>query len=68
MRLKFEESCLKQEDKVPFTPKNAVNLFIVCELDRWYRELNTDFTLKDCFFRAVKITNPDKYVYTDYDI
>ena len=48
-----------------------VNLFIVYELDTWSRNLNTDFTLKDCFFRAVKLTknaDPDKYKYTGYGI
>ena len=34
MRLKFKGSCLKQEDKVPFTLNNVVNLFIAYELDR----------------------------------
>ena len=63
IRLKFKESWLKQEDKAPFTPNNLVNLFIVYELDRWPRNLNTDFALKDCLFGAVKLTknaDPDK--------
>ena len=50
IRLKFKGSCLKQEDKSPFTPKNVVNLFNVYELDTWSGDLNTDFTLKSCFF------------------
>ena len=29
IRLKSKGSCLKQEDKTPFTPKNVVNLFTV---------------------------------------
>ena len=29
LRLRFEGSCLKQEDTTPFTPKDIVNLFIV---------------------------------------
>ena len=48
-----------------------VNLFIVYELDTWSRDLNTDLTLKDCMFGAVKKTkkaDPDKYVYTGYGI
>ena len=45
LRLKFKETCLKQEDKAPLTPKNVVNLFIVFELDIWSRDLNTDLTL-----------------------
>ena len=32
-RIRFKGSCLKQEDKAPFTPKNVVNIFIVYELD-----------------------------------
>ena len=32
-KLKFKRSCLKQEDKIDFTPKHLVNLFIVYELD-----------------------------------
>ena len=41
---KFKGSCLKQEDQAAFTAKNVVNFFIVCELDSWLRDLNTDFT------------------------
>ena len=37
MRVRFKGSCLKQ-DKVPFTPRNVVNLFIVYELDAWSRD------------------------------
>ena len=51
VRLKFKGSCLKQGDK-----ENVVNLFIVYELDTWSRDLNTEFTLKDCLFGAVKLT------------
>ena len=71
IRLKFERNWLKQEDKAPFTPNNAVNLFIVYELDRWSRGINTYFTLEDCLFGAFKITKNadlDKYVYTSYGI
>ena len=48
-----------------------VNLFIVYKLDTWSRNLNTDFTLVDCLFRAVKLTknaNTDKYNYSDYSM
>ena len=47
IKLKIKRSCLKQEDKAAFTPKNVVNLFIVYELDIWSPDLNTEFTLKD---------------------
>ena len=33
-----------------------VNSFVVYELDMWPQDLNTDFTLKDCLFKAVKLT------------
>ena len=36
IRLKFTGSCLKQENKAPFTPKNVLNLFIAYELDIVY--------------------------------
>ena len=71
IRLKFKGSCFRQAVKAPFTPNNVVNLFIVYELDRWSRDLNTDFTLKECLFGAVKLTkndDPDKYKYSGYDI
>ena len=71
IRLKFDESCLKQEDKAHFTPKNVVNLFIAYKLGRWSWDLNTYFTLKDCLFGAVKLTknaDPDKYKYSGYGI
>ena len=41
------------------------------ELDRWSRDTNTDFTLKDCLFGVAKLTknaDPDKYKYIDYAI
>ena len=71
IRLKFKRSCLKQEDKAPFTPKNVVHLFIVYEVDTCSRDLNTDFNLKDCLFGSVKlpkIDDPDKYKYSSFAI
>ena len=35
LRLRFEGSCLKQEDKAPFTLNHVVNSFIVYEFDTW---------------------------------
>ena len=35
IRLRFTGSCLKQEDKPPYTLKNVVNLFIVYEINLW---------------------------------
>ena len=48
-----------------------VNLFIVYELDTWSRDLNTESTLKDCLFRAVKLTknaDTDRCKYSSYGI
>ena len=70
-KIKFKGSCLKQEDKAVFTQKNVVNLFTAYELDTWSRDLNTDFTLKDCLFGAVKLTknaDVDKYKYSSYGV
>ena len=67
--LTFKEICLKQENAVPFTPNNVVNLFIAHELNRWSQDLNTDFTLKLCLFAVAKLTknaDPDKYKYSGY--
>ena len=71
LRLEFKGSCLKQEDKAPFTLNNVVNLFIVDELSRWSKDLNAEFSLKECLFGNVKITknfDPDKYSYSAYGI
>ena len=50
---------------------DAVNLFICYELDRWSRDLCTDFSLGNCLFGSAKLTknaDPDKYKYSSYDI
>ena len=49
IRKEFKGRCLKQQ-KVAFTPKNVVNLFIVYESDRWSKDSDANFTLKDCLF------------------
>ena len=70
IRVKFKGSCLKQ-DKVTITTRNAITLLIVYELDSWSQDLNADFTLKSCLFRAVKFTKNtdlDKYSYSGYGI
>ena len=48
IKLKFEGSYLKQEDKAPFTSNNVVNLFIVYELDTWSWDLSTDLCVWIC--------------------
>ena len=53
------------------TPRNSVKLFITYELDAWLRDLNTDVTLGNCLFGAVKLTinaDEDKYSYSEYGI
>ena len=64
--VRFTGSCLKQ-DKIKFNPRNVVNVIIVYEIDRQLQDLNTEFTLKDCLFGAVKSienADPDKYSYS----
>ena len=66
VNLKFKGSCLKQEDKVAFTPKNVVNFFIVYELDSRPEDLDSDFTQKNCLFRGGKLPkNPDLDKHSD---
>ena len=49
--------------------KSVVNLYISYKLDKWSKDLDTDFTLGSCLFGAVKLskdTDPDKYEYSGY--
>ena len=53
------------------SPRNELNLFIVYELDASSRDLDSDFTPKECFSRAVKLAkkaDPDKYFNSGYGI
>ena len=36
--------------------KKVINLYISYILNPWLRNLNTDFTLKNCLFGSVKLT------------
>ena len=50
-----------------FVHGNVVNSYISYGSDTWSRDLNTDFTLGNCLFGAVKLTktnDPDKYVHS----
>ena len=50
---------------------DALNLYICYELDRWSKDLDTDFTLANWLFGSVKLTknaDPDKYKYSGYGI
>ena len=52
-------------------PKKTINLYISYILNPWLRNLNTDFTLKNCLLGYVKLTknaDPDKYKYSGYGI
>ena len=69
--LRFEGSCLKQEDTTPFAPSNVASLLIAYELDSWPSNLRTDFTLGGCIFGCVRLSknaDPDKYSYSGYGI
>ena len=62
-KVELKGICLKQES-VSLLHKNIVNVYISSKLDTCSRDLNTDFTLGNCLFGAVKLTknaDPDKY-------
>ena len=57
-------------NKLNVAPRNVINLIIVYELDRWSQDLSADFTLRDCFFRAVELKKnavPYKNLYSGYE-
>ena len=69
--LLFMESCLKPKKPATYTPNKGVNFFIVYELDWLSRDLDSDFTFKNCLFGGVKLAknaNPNKYSYSGYGI
>ena len=50
---------------------NATNLYICYELDRWSRDIDTDFTLGNCLFESVKMTKNadlDEHKYNGYSV
>ena len=54
-----------------FYPSKLTNLYISYTLDPWSRDLNTDFTLGNCLFGSVNLTNntdQDIYKYSSYGI
>ena len=68
IRVKFTGSCLKQSNKISYTHKTIVNIYIVCELGASNAHVN-DPTLKNNLFSAVtltKNTNINKYGYSCY--
>ena len=67
-RVYFKGSCLKQ-DKITYTYGKIVKIYIVYKLISNYN--NFDFTLENCLFGAIKLTENadiDKYKYSEYGI
>ena len=70
IRVKFTVSCLKQSNKISYTHKTIVNIYIVYELVASSSHVN-DPTLKNCLFGAVTLTKNadiDKCGYSAYGI
>ena len=70
IRVRFTGSCLKQSNKLTYTHKKVVNIYIAYELGASSSNVN-DPTLKNCLFGAVtltKNTDIDKYGYSSYGI
>ena len=70
IRAKINGSCLKQSNKLTYTHKTIVNIYIVFELGASTSNDN-DPTLKNCLFGAVTLTKNadiDKYGYYGYGI
>ena len=66
----FKGVCLKQKN-LSFLHKNVVNLYISHTLDKWSKDLDTNFTLSNCLFVAVNLTknaDPDKSKYSGYGL
>ena len=69
-KLQFDGIILRQVI-ISFIHRDAVNTFIIYELDTWSRDFNTFFTLGYCSFGTVKLTKNadlDKYGYSGYGI
>ena len=67
--INFNEHCLINNNVS--IPQKVINLYISYILSPWLRNLNTDFTLKNCLFRSAELTknaDPDKNKYSDYGI
>ena len=68
IRVTFTGSCLKQSNKLTYTHKTIVNIYIVYELGASSSH-NNDPTLKNCLLGAVTLTknaDVDKYGYSGY--
>ena len=65
--IKFNGDCLINNNIIA---SGMMNIYISYTLDRWSRDLHTDFTLGNWLFGSVNLTknaDPDKYKYSDYD-
>ena len=70
IRVKFNGCCLKQSNKIPYTHKKIVNIYIVYEINAHTNNYNYP-TLENCLFGAITLTkNSDinKYGYSRYGI
>ena len=66
IRVKFKGSCLKQSNKISYTYKKMVNIYIVYEINVHTTNYNYP-TLENCLFGAVALTKNadiDKYGYS----
>ena len=71
IRVKFNGSCLKQSNKISYTHKKIVNIYIVYEINKKDNTITSDPTLENCLFGAVTLTenvNIDRYGYSGYGI
>ena len=69
MGIKFDKDSLAVEKNNYLT--KIVNVYIVCDLDAWPRNLTNNFKFKNCLFEAtniVKNSDKEKYVYSGYGI
>ena len=70
IKVKFNGSCLKQSNKLTYTHKTILNIYIVYELCASGSN-SSNPSLKNCSFSAVNLTKNkdiDKYGYSGYRI
>ena len=67
--IKLNKHCLTNINNDPSL--DILNVYICYTLDRWSKDLDTDFTLNNCLFASVTLTknaDPDKYKCSTYDV
>ena len=62
----FKGSYMKQKKVVYPNNSSVVNIYIVYELDKIDNTKNTDFTIQNVLFRAMKITKDANYSHNKY--